>query len=124
MLKSSPGPRGVAGSLSAHRRVRPSTLAFFVLGLGSVAFAASFLDAAILRDKRAAETAARTALTARLGLTDPALMTEATYARNLSLADPGTAFLGNPLGFDLFPSGALVAPPSHALVARPAAVPR
>ena len=89
-----------------------------MLALAGVAFAASFIDAAALRSQRAADTMARRALTARLGLTDPALMTEATYARHLSLADPGSAFLTNPLGFDLFPSGALVPPPSHALEAR------
>jgi hypothetical protein len=51
------------------------------------------------------------ALTARLGLTDLALFTEARYTRHLSQADLHTAFQDHPGALEHFPSGSVIGPP-------------
>ncbi|MCX7948664.1 MAG: hypothetical protein N2509_00980 [Treponemataceae bacterium] len=48
-----------------------------------------------------------------LELTDLALFTDARYTRHPSMADLNTAFQDYPMAFDYFPSGSIVAPPSH-----------
>lgn len=47
----------------------------------------------------------------RLGITDLCLFTEASYTRNLSLADNFAAFKDSPMTFEHFPSGSLTLPP-------------
>lgn len=49
----------------------------------------------------------------KLELTDLALFTDARYTRHPSMADFNTAFQDYPMAFDYFPSGAILAPPSH-----------
>jgi len=92
--------------------VRPSTLAFAIIGLAIAGFAAIFLDAAGLRARGAAELAARGALAARLGLTDLALFTEARYTRHPSQADLHSAFQDHPVALEHFPTGSLLPPPA------------
>jgi hypothetical protein len=82
-----------------------------VIGLGTFAFVLILLDSGRLA---AEHTAA-----ARLGqtraradqLTDPALFTEARYARHVSQADRHAAFQDHPLALEHFPAGSLVPPP-------------
>ncbi len=51
------------------------------------------------------------ALVSRLGLTDPALFSEARYTRHLSQADSHAPFQDHPLALEHFPSGSLTPPP-------------
>lgn len=96
--------------------VRPSSLAFAVIGLAIAGFTATFLDAAGLRARGAAELAGRGELAARLGLTDLALFTEARYTRHPSQADLHSAFQDHPVALEHFPTGSLLPPPA-ALIA-------
>ncbi|WP_275098931.1 hypothetical protein [Sedimenticola hydrogenitrophicus] len=50
-------------------------------------------------------------LVSELGLSDPALFTEARYTRHLSQADLHSAFQDHPMALEHFPSGSLLAPP-------------
>ena len=91
---------------------RPSSLAFAALGLAAAGFAATFVDAALLRDRGAAQLAERGALAARLGLTDLALFTEARYTRHPSQADLHSAFQDHPLALEHFTTGSLLPQPT------------
>ena len=55
--------------------------------------------------------ASRRAQVARLGLTDPALFTEARYIRHLTQSDRHAPFQDHPMAFEHFPSGSLIGPP-------------
>jgi hypothetical protein len=96
--------------------VRPSSWAIAAIGLATLAFAATFIDAAWLRHRNAPQLAARGALAARLGLTDLALFTEARYTRHPSQADLHSAFQDHPVALEHFPTGSLLPPPT-ALIA-------
>lgn len=48
-----------------------------------------------------------------LGLTDPAMWTEARYTRHLSLTDTFSPFQDVPGGIEHFPAGSIVPPPPH-----------
>lgn len=93
-------------------KLRPSSLAFAALGLAAAGFAATFLDAALSRERNAAPLAERAALAARLGLTDLALFTEARYTRHPSQADLHSAFQDHPVALEHFPTGSLLPPPA------------
>lgn len=54
-------------------------------------------------------------LVAELGLSDPALFTEARYTRHLSQADLHAAFQDHPLALEHFPSGSLLLPPRRSV---------
>lgn len=92
--------------------MRPSTLALALLALGGLAAVLTLLDAALPDTRHAAHLQQMQHLTVQLGLTDPALMTEARYGRHLSLADRHTPFQDHPGAFDHFPTGSLLQPPS------------
>lgn len=96
-------------------KLRPSSLACVALGLAAAGFAATFVDAAWLRERSAAQLAERGALAARLGLTDLALFTEARYTRHPSQADLHSAFQDHPLALEHFPTGSLLPPPASLL---------
>ena len=97
---------------------RPVLLVGALLVLLAAGFAATFADAARLSAARLPDRIERQRLTARLGLTDPALFTEARYARHLSQADLHSAFQDHPLALEHFPSGSVVPPPAMAPPAR------
>ncbi|GAB6193607.1 hypothetical protein [Desulfocastanea catecholica] len=59
---------------------------------------------------RTLELQAKRALVSRLGLTDPAIWTEARYTRHPSQTDFFTAFQDFPGSPDHFPAGSLIAP--------------
>ena len=59
--------------------------------------------------------ARKIALVRRLELTDLCLFTEASYTRHLTMTDLSCAFQDAPMSLEHFPSGGLVAPPSHLL---------
>lgn len=90
---------------------RPSTVVLGVLAAGMLGLGASLLEAALADPERAIATLQTQTLTRQLGLTDPALMTEARYGRHLSLADRHTPFQDHPLAFDHFPTGSLLPAP-------------
>lgn len=91
---------------------RPSSLALAVLGLAGIAFAAALVDADRLVALRQPDQEQRRQLTARLGLTDLALFTEARYTRHPSQADWHAAFQDHPAALEHFPTGSLLPPPA------------
>ncbi len=90
--------------------LRPSTLALGGLALGLAGLLASWAEAGLQAQAPDLQTPA---LVQELGLTDPALFTEARYTRHPALADLHSAFQDHPMSFDHFPSASLVAPPRH-----------
>jgi len=56
-------------------------------------------------------TAKQKQIVGKLQLTDLCLFTEASYTRNLSLADLHTPFQDYPMAFEHFPSGSITTPP-------------
>jgi hypothetical protein len=86
------------GKLSASVIQRGSSRVAWVLGLGLIALLAVLVDATRTSDRRAARN-----LAGRLRLTDPALFTEARYARHLSQADRHAAFQDHPMALEHFP---------------------
>lgn len=97
--------------------MRPANRALLLLALAAIGFALTFVDAARLRVAGTARVAETAALVERLGLTDPALFTEARYTRHLSQADLQSAFQDHPVALEHFPSGSLVPPPAGILQA-------
>lgn len=93
-------------------KFRPSGFASVVLGFAAAGFAATFLDAALQRERGTAQLAERAALAQRLGLTDLALFTEARYTRHPSQADLHSAFQDHPVALEHFPTGSLLPPPA------------
>jgi hypothetical protein len=102
--------------------LRPSARAFAALGLLAAAFMGCFVDAGILRQRRASDVSITVALTARLGLSDLALFTEARYTRHPAQADLHSAFQDHPLALEHFPSGSLIVP-KHAHLVRETTAP-
>lgn len=97
--------------------MRASTAALSLLAALAAALSACLVDAQLAAGHRADEVAGMRALTARLGLTDLALFTEARYTRHPSQADLHSALQDHPLALEHFPSGSLI-PPRHASLAR------
>ena len=97
--------------MTSLRRRRGSTLAAWALGLEVLALALVLLDGGRLADQRHAALRPGQALARAARLTDPALFTEARYARHASQADRHAAFQDHPLALEHFPAGTLVPPP-------------
>ncbi|MEW6293868.1 MAG: hypothetical protein AB1544_11255 [Pseudomonadota bacterium] len=95
--------------------MRPANLALIVFASAIGAFALSFADAARLRAQSESASAETARLVERLGLTDPALFTEARYTRHPTQADLQSAFQDHPVAFEHFPTGSLVPPPAGIL---------
>jgi uncharacterized protein (DUF3084 family) len=93
------------------RQRRGSTLAGWVLGLGVVALTAVLLDSGRLAGERAGVLQRGRVLASSAQLTDPALFTEARYARHASQADRHAAFQDHPMALEHFPAGSLMPPP-------------
>ena len=93
------------------RQRRGSTLAGWALGLGIVALTAVLLDSGRLAGERAGALQRGRALASSAQLTDPALFTEARYARHASQADRHAAFQDHPMALEHFPAGSLMPPP-------------
>ena len=92
---------------------RPSHLALAILACAGSLVAATFSDAAWLRQQRAGGMVQMRDLVEQLQLTDLCLFTEARYTRHLSQADLHSAFQDHPLGLEHFPTGSLVLPPTR-----------
>lgn len=90
---------------------RGSTLAAGALGLGLAALLLVLLDAGRLAALRAVDRQPALVIAKSLQITDPALFTEARYARHLSQADRHGAFQDHPMALEHFPAGSLVPPP-------------
>lgn len=101
--------------MAVFRKRRGSTLAAGALGLGLAALLLVLLDAGRLAAARAADRQPALALAKALHITDPALFTEARYARHLSQADRHAAFQDHPMALEHFPAGAMVPPPAFPL---------
>lgn len=84
-------------------------LSLFVLLAGL--FLWTLVDSARVPRTGAERTANTRQLVTELGLSDPALFTEARYTRHLSQADLHSAFQDHPMALEHFPSGSLLAPP-------------
>lgn len=103
--------------------MRPSTAVLLVIGTLATAAAGIFVIAAQSTAAHAPRLEATRDLVERIGLTDLALFTEARYTRHPTQADLHSALQDHPGGFDHFPSGSLLPPPSslprhHAPLAR------
>lgn len=90
---------------------RGSTLAGWALGMGVLALTLVLLDAGRLAVQRDAAGHRSQALARTVQLTDPALFTEARYARHASQADRHAAFQDHPMALEHFPAGSLMPPP-------------
>jgi hypothetical protein len=99
--------RHLVPEASAGRSPQPSRPDCLRLRFVSLV-AASFADAAWLRQQRAAAHLRMGQLVVQLQLTDLCLFTEARYTRHLSQADLHSAFQDHPLGLEHFPTGSLV----------------
>jgi hypothetical protein len=99
--------------MAALNKWRGSTLAAGALGMGLAALLLVVLDTGRLAAARAADRQPGLALAKVLQLTDPALFTEARYARHLSQADRHAAFQDHPMALEHFPAGAMVLPPKE-----------
>lgn len=97
--------------MTRFRQRRGSTLAGWALGLGVVALTAVLLDSGRLAGERAGALHRGLALASSAQLTDPALFTEARYARHASQADRHAAFQDHPMALEHFPAGSLMPPP-------------
>lgn len=93
--------------------LRPATPVLAAFGALLALAGGEAAHAVLTAPREAARLQAEARLVRDLGLTDLALFTEARYTRHPSLADLATAFQDNPLSFDHFPSGSLIAPPEH-----------
>jgi hypothetical protein len=95
-------------------KARPAYRALLALGALGAVLGLTFVDAARIRRARRDERLATARFAAQAGLTDLALFNEARYTRHPSQADRHAAFQDQPLAFDLFPTGSLLPPRSHA----------
>lgn len=86
-------------------------MAAFLLGGLFLIFALLLLDSVRLSAARGAATQHGQALAKGVGLTDPAMFTEARYARHASQADRHAAFQDHPMALEHFPAGSLMPPP-------------
>ncbi|MDO5693947.1 MAG: hypothetical protein Q4G70_15955 [Pseudomonadota bacterium] len=94
------------------RPPRPSTWVLLLLALQVCALAVAVWDAQRAHPARQRSALEGARITRWLGLTDPALFTEAHYTRHPSLHAADAALQDHPLAQDHFPSGSLrVAPP-------------
>lgn len=92
--------------------LRPATPVLAALAALTALAGAEAVHALLTAPRDAARLAEAARLVGALGLTDLALFTEARYTRHPALADLATAFQDNPLSFEHFPSGSLIAPPA------------
>jgi len=90
---------------------RGSTLAGWALAAGSLALLLILLDSGRLAAVHEAELRQGQTRASLDRLTDPALFTEARYARHASQADRHAAFQDHPLALEHFPAGSLMPPP-------------
>jgi len=97
--------------MTPFRKRRGSTLAGWVLGLGASALALILFDSGRLVVEHAKAVRLGQVRAGVDQLTDPALFTEARYARHASQADRHAAFQDHPLALEHFPAGALMPPP-------------
>lgn len=102
--------------MAVCKKWRGSTLAAGALGCGLAALLLVLLDSGRLASARAAARQPALVLAKALQLTDPALFTEARYARHLSQADRHAAFQDHPLALEHFPAGSMVPPPIPATI--------
>jgi hypothetical protein len=97
--------------MTPQRQRRGSTLAGWALGLGVLALALVLLDGGRLAEARGEALRRGQALARAAQLTDPALFTEARYARHVSQSDRHAAFQDHPMALEHFPAGTLMPPP-------------
>ncbi len=92
--------------------MRPSTRFALFIGLLSVLFLLSLLDAGFGHRDAQRRIARMQAQVGAYELTDLSLFTEARYTRHPSQADGFTPFQDHPMAFEHFPSGSLLLPPA------------
>ena len=97
--------------MTPQRNRRGSTLAMWALGVGALALLLVLLDSDRLAASHAEALRQGQARAVSDQLTDPALFTEARYARHASQADRSAAFQDHPMALEHFPAGSLMPPP-------------
>jgi hypothetical protein len=90
--------------------IRPSSNYLLINLLLLLLFILSLVDAGLVDEADRQRRAQIRHMVERLGLTDPALFTEARYTRHLSQADRHAPFQDHPMALEHFPSGSLVLP--------------
>jgi hypothetical protein len=90
--------------------IRPSSNYLIISLLLLLLFIMSLLDANLVNKADQQRRGRIHLVVKRLGLTDPALFTEARYTRHLSQADTHAPFQDHPMAFEHFPSGSLALP--------------
>ncbi len=93
--------------------VRKSTIFAFVLLILVVLFVGTFIEGWKKEFSRSHSAIISIQWVKKLGLTDPALFTEAVYIRHLSQADRHAPFQDHPTSIEHFLGGALIQPPAH-----------
>ncbi len=93
--------------------VRKSTIFGFVLLILFIFFVGTFIEAGKKDFSRSQSAVISVQWVKKLGLTDPALFTEAVYIRHLSQADRHAPFQDHPTSMEHFLGGALIQPPAH-----------
>ncbi|MCW8890140.1 MAG: hypothetical protein OQL20_05720 [Sedimenticola sp.] len=95
--------------------MRKSDQFFILLFSLIVLFVVSIVDTSQHDQEEITRLDRTRALVSQLGLSDPALFTEARYTRHLSQADLHSAFQDHPMAMEHFPSGSLLLPPQPGL---------
>jgi len=86
-------------------------MAVWAIGLLLLILLSLMLDSRRLSERHAITLPPALAAARADQLTDPALFTEARYARHASQADRHAAFQDHPLALEHFPAGSLMPPP-------------
>jgi hypothetical protein len=97
--------------LQTRRKLRGSAAATLFLALLLGLLILLLLDGRRLAERSKTGFPAAQAAARLDRLTDPALFTEARYARHASQADRHAAFQDHPLALEHFPAGSLMPPP-------------
>ncbi len=95
--------------------MRKSDHFFILLFSLIVLFVVSVIDTSQYDQEEITRLDRTRVLVSQLGLSDPALFTEARYTRHLSQADLHSAFQDHPMAMEHFPSGSLLLPPQRGL---------
>ena len=93
--------------------MRLATKFFILIATGLLLLGLTFAHSAWHQVAAPEDLEQVTTLVRTLELTDLCLFTEARYTRHPAMADLSTPFQDYPMSMEHYPTGALMAPPSH-----------
>ena len=85
--------------------MRPANILLIVLLLLIAVQSSLYVHALRLKKELAGDAAIQKIVVAGLGLTDPAIATEARYTRHPAVSDPMAPFMDHPGAIEHFPTG-------------------